>query len=75
MPLLRVVDEYGFRAQRPVEDGDCFLFADRLEGELRVKAAARSLQLQSRVGLSLDGLEGQGGLNKGVTIIAARDNR
>jgi hypothetical protein len=54
------------------------LFADRLAGEQRVKAAARPLQLQSRVG-SLDGVEGPGnyGLNKEcmMTIIAPGTTR
>jgi len=79
VPLLRVIDEYGFERKDRLKTEIVFLFADRLEGEQRVKAAARSLQLQSRVGLSLDGVEGPGnyGLNKEcmMTIIAARDNQ
>ena len=77
VPLLRVIDEYGFERKDRLKTEIVFMFADRLEQ--RVKAAARSLQLQSRVGLSLDGVEGPGnyGLNKEcmMTIIAARDNQ
>jgi hypothetical protein len=55
-----------------------FLFGDRVAGEERIKAAAGSLKLQSRVGLSLDGAEGPGnyGLNKEcmMTILAAKEN-
>lgn len=79
VPLLRVVDQYGAERKDRLKTEIVFLSADRLEGEQRVKAAARSLQLQSRVGLSLDGAEGPGnyGLNKQcmMTIVAAKENK
>ena len=79
VPLLRVVDQYGAERKDRLKTEIVFLSADRIEGEQRVKAAARSLQMQSRVGLSLDGTEGPGnyGLNKQcmMTIVAAKDNK
>jgi hypothetical protein len=78
VPLLRVVDQYGAERKDRLKSEIIFLSADRLEGEQRTKAAARSLQLQSRVGLSLDGAEGPGnyGLNKDcmMTILVAKEN-
>jgi hypothetical protein len=79
VPLLRVVDQYGAERQDRLKTEIVFLSADRLSGEQRVKAAAGSLKLQSRVGFSLDGAEGPGnyGLNGQclMTIVAARDNQ
>jgi len=79
VPLLRVIDQYGAERKNQLKTEVIFLFGDRLEGEQRIKAAARSLQLQSRVGLSLDGAEGPGnyGLNKEcmMTVVAAKDNK
>lgn len=78
VPLLRVVDEYGALRKDSLKTEIVFLAADRLAGEQRVKAAAGSLKLQSRVGLSVDGLEGPGnyGLNKQclMTLLTARSN-
>ena len=57
-----------FRVREVVGEsqGKVFLFGDRVAGEERLKAAAGSLKLRPRVGLSLDGAEGPGnyGLNK-----------
>jgi hypothetical protein len=79
VPLLRVIDQYGTERKDRLKTEIIFLAADRLAGEQRVKAAAGSLKLQSRVGLSLDGAEGPGnyGLNREcmMTIIAAKENR
>lgn len=79
VPLLRVIDQYGAERSGKIKTEVVFLFADRLEGEQRIKAATRSLRLRSRVGLSLDGAEGPGnyGLNKEcmMTVIAAKDNK
>jgi hypothetical protein len=78
VPLLRVVDEYGAGQKERLKTEIVFLAADRLEGEQRVKAAAGSLKLQSRVGLSVDGIEGPGnyGLNKEclMTLVVTKDN-
>lgn len=78
VPLLRVVDQYGAQRTNRLKTEIVFLFGDRVAGEERIKAAAGSLKLQSRVGLSLDGAEGPGnyGLNKEcmMTILAAKDN-
>ncbi len=79
VPLLRVVDEYGATRKDGLKTEIIFLSPDRLAGEQRVKAAAGSLKLQSRVGLSVDGAEGPGnyGLNKEclMTIVVAKDNK
>lgn len=78
VPLLRVVDQYGAERTNLLKTELVFLVGDRVAGEARVKAAATSLKLQTRVGLSLDGAEGPGnyGLNKEcmMTILAAREN-
>jgi hypothetical protein len=79
VPLLRVVDQYGAERTNRLKTEVVFLFGDRAAGEERIKAAAGSLRLQSRVGLSLDGAEGPGnyGLNKEcmMTIVAAKQNK
>ncbi|RYD77024.1 MAG: hypothetical protein EOP84_16110 [Verrucomicrobiaceae bacterium] len=78
VPLLRVVDEYGVGRKDSLKTEIIFLFSDRLEGEQRVKAVAGSLKLQSRIGLSVDGIEGPGnyGLNKDclMTLVIAKNN-
>lgn len=78
VPLLRVMDEYGVTRTNTLRTEIVFLSSDRLEGEQRVKAAAGSLKLQAKVGLSVDGAEGPGnyGLNKEclMTIVVANDN-
>jgi hypothetical protein len=78
VPLLRVVDQYGAERTNRLKTEIVFLFGDRVAGEERLKAAAGSLKLRPRVGLSLDGAEGPGnyGLNKEclMTILAARSN-
>ena len=79
VPLLRVIDGYGARRRDRIRTEMVFLAADRLAGEQRVRAAARSLRLESRFGLSVDGAEGPGnyGLNKEclMTVVTARSNR
>ena len=79
VPLLRTVDEYGAIRKDSLKTEIVFLSSDRLQGEQRAKAAAGSLKLQARVGLSVDGAEGPGnyGLNKEclMTIVAAKDNK
>jgi len=79
VPLLRVIDEYGAQRRDRIKTEVIFLAPDRLAGEQRSKAASRSLRLQSRIGLSLDGAEGPGnyGLNKDclMTVVTAVSNR
>ncbi len=79
VPLLRVIDEYGAQRKDRIRTEIIFLAPDRLAGEQRSKAASKSLRLQSRIGLSLDGTEGPGnyGLNKDclMTIVTAVSNR
>jgi hypothetical protein len=79
VPLLRTVDQYGALRKDKLKTEVVFLAKDRIEGEQRARAAARSLQLQSRTGLSLDGAEGPGnyGLNKEclMTILTTKDNK
>lgn len=78
VPLLRAVETYGASNQARLKTEIVFLAADRLAGEQRVKAAAGSLKLRGRVGLSPDGTEGPGnyGLNKDclMTILGVRSN-
>ena len=56
-----------------------YLAPDKVEGERRMQAVAKSLKLQSAVGVSVDGQEGPGayGLNKqvAITAIAGRDRK
>ncbi|MBI1789446.1 MAG: hypothetical protein HYR60_18070 [Acidobacteria bacterium] len=56
-----------------------YLAADKVEGERRMQAVAKSLRLQSAVGVSVDGVEGPGayGLNKqvAVTALVAREGK
>jgi hypothetical protein len=49
-----------------------FLAPDKIEGERRMQAVTKSLQLKSQVAVSIDGNEGPGayGLNKAVAITA-----
>lgn len=79
VPLLRVIDEYGADRKDRIKTEIVFLAPDRLAGEQRSKAASKSLRLQSRIGLSLDGAEGPGnyGLNKDclMTIVTAISNQ
>lgn len=78
LPLLRVVDEYGGQRRDRVKTEVVFLVADRISGEQRVRAAAGSLRLRAKLGLSPDGAEGPGnyGLNKEcmMTVVMAKDN-
>jgi hypothetical protein len=78
VPLLRAVDQYGVERKDRIRTEIIFLSGDKIEGAQRIKAAAGSIKLQSRVGMSPDGIEGPGnyGLNKNclMTIVAAKDN-
>lgn len=78
-PLMRVIDEYGALRKELLKTEFVFLSADRLEAERRIPAMANSLRLQSRLALSLDGIEGPGnyGLNKDclMTIVLAKENK
>jgi hypothetical protein len=79
VPLLRIVEQYGVERRDRIKTEIVFLAADRLAGEERVRAAAGSLKLAARIGLSPDGAEGPGnyGLNKDclMTIVTAKDNQ
>lgn len=79
VPLLHVVDQYGASRKDRMKTEVIFLFPDRLAGEQRGKAVSSSLKLQSKVSLSLDGIEGPGnyGLNKGclMTILVTKDGK
>jgi hypothetical protein len=79
VPLLRTIDEYGFLRKDKLKTEVVFLAQDRIAGEQRARSAMGSLRLQSRVGLSLDGIEGPGnyGLNKEcmMTIVGAKENK
>src|SRR5262249_34809741 len=71
-------DQYGLERRERIRTEFVFLSGDKIEGAQRVKAAAGSIKLQARVGLSPEGAEGPGnyGLNKDclMTIVAAKDN-
>jgi hypothetical protein len=77
VPLLRVMDEYVALRTNELKSEIIFLSADKIAGEQRLKAASNSLRLKSKMGLSLDGIEGPGnyGLNKDclMTIIMAKE--
>lgn len=79
VPILRVLDQYGHERKDRLKMEFVFLSADRAEAERRFPAVGKSLSLQSRMGLSTDGIEGPGnfGLNKEclLTIVAAREDR
>ncbi len=79
VPLLRVIDEYGALRKDRIRTEIVFLAADRLAGEQRSRAATKSLRLQSKIGLSPEGIEGPGnyGLNKDclMTILTTVSNR
>lgn len=79
VPLLRAVDQYGAMRKDRIKTELVFLFEDRLAGEQRAKAVAASLKLQSRAGISPDGIEGPGnyGLNKTclMTIVVTKDGK
>jgi hypothetical protein len=78
LPLLRVIDEFGAQRSDRIKVEVVFLVADRISGEQKVRAAAGSLRLKSKVGISPDGAEGPGnyGLNKEcmMTLVMAKDN-
>jgi hypothetical protein len=78
-PLLRVIDQYGAERKEKLRTELVFLSADRIAAEQRYVAAGRSLRLQSRMSLSLDGVEGPGnyGLNKEclMTVVIAKDDK
>ena len=78
-PLLRVIDQYGAERKEMLRTEVIFLSADRLAAEQRFPVAGKSLRLQSRLSLSLDGLEGPGnyGLNKEclMTVVIAKENK
>ena len=79
VPLLGAIDQYGAEHKDQLKTEIIFLAADRLSGEQRMKAAAASLRLQARWGISLDGMEGPGnyGLNKDclMTVVVAKENK
>ena len=79
VPLLATIDQYGLEHKDKLKTEIIFLSADRLSGEQRLKAAANSLKLKARWGISLDGAEGPGnfGLNKEclMTIVVAKENK
>jgi hypothetical protein len=79
VPLLNVVDQYGFEKKDTLKTVFVYLTADRVALEQRVPLVAQSLRLQAPNAISLDGAEGPGnyGLNKKclLTIVMAKDNR
>lgn len=79
VPLLSVIEQYGADHKDRLNTEIVFLTGDRLAGEQRFKAAANSLRLRSRLGISVDGAEGPGnyGLNKEclMTFIVAKENK
>ncbi|MBM3831744.1 MAG: hypothetical protein FJ403_00415 [Verrucomicrobia bacterium] len=78
-PLLQTIDQYGAERKQLLRTEMVFLSGDRLAAEQRFPAVARSLRLQSRFSLSVDGAEGPGnyGLNKEclLTVVVAKEDR
>jgi hypothetical protein len=78
--MLRPIDTYGAQlAREGLATHFIWLTADKTQTEAFLTRASKSLNLQSPVSISLDGLEGPGnyGLNRKVTltILVARDNK
>ena len=79
VPLLTVIDEYGYDKRESLKCAIVFLSNDKVESEKRLPLVAKSLRLKVPVALSVDGAEGPGnyGLNKQclMTIIVAKENK
>jgi hypothetical protein len=79
VPLLTVIDEYGFDKRDLLKTEFVFLGEDRVALANRVPAVAQSLRLKCPASISNDGAEGPGnyGLNKSVlmTIVVAKEGR
>lgn len=79
VPLMRVVDAYGKKAQEKLKTEFVFLAEERITGMQRYSAALGSLRPNAKATLSVDGIEGPGnyGLNKDcmMTILVAKENR
>jgi hypothetical protein len=71
--LIQPIERYSQdRSQAGLKTLYVYLCQDKVEGERRMVAVAKSLRLQSAVGVSVDGVEGPGsyGLNKQVAVTA-----
>ena len=79
VPLLTVVDEYGFDKRESLKTDFVFLGDDRVALAKRVPLVVQSLRIQCPATISTDGAEGPGnyGLNKSVimTIVVAKEGR
>jgi len=79
VPLLTVIDEYGFEKRDALKTDFVFLGEDRVALAKRVPLVAQSLHIKCPTTISVDGAEGPGnyGLNKGVlmTILVAKEGR
>jgi len=77
--LVRRIDEYTETERDRVRTLLVSLNVDTLEGELTIPRTMKSLSIESRCGISVDGREGPGawGLNKDValTVVLAVENR
>ena len=73
-PLMRVVDAFGNRYKEDMQTDWVFLSDDLISSRQRLPMVARSLQIKGRMLLSEDGLEGPGGLNKQLTLLALEGN-
>ena len=79
VPMITVVDEYGYQKRDVLKTTFVFLSGDRVAMEKRLPLVGQSLRMQCPMALSLDGAEGPGnyGLNKDclVTIVVAKDKK
>jgi len=78
-PLMRVVDIYGADQKAKLNTEFVFLIDDPIRGDRNLPRAVKSLKTRTRVGYSLDGIEGPGnyGLNKEclMTLVLAKGGK
>ena len=79
MPLMRVVDQYGVDQKAKLNTEFIFLIDDPIRGDQRLPRVINSIKTRTRVGYSVDGIEGPGnyGLNKEclMTIVLAKEGK
>ncbi len=78
-PLMRVVDIYGAQHKTKLNTEFIFLIEDSIQADRNLPRVVKSLRTRTRVGYSVDGIEGPGnyGLNKEclMTLVLAKKGR
>ena len=78
-PLMKVIDAFGSQYKEKIITNWVFLSDDPIASRQRLPQVGRSLNIQGRMLLSSDGIEGPGnyGLNKDclLTLITAKENK